>query len=157
MPLLYPGSNSGLGHSKRRLHVLSVSAWVLSGYFISCVVLAVCLCVPCDELATCTGCTPPLAQCLGSAPAVGNVNIYHTLWQMSFTIHIVTIPMTVCRYAKHYIENGTEKRTLLKVFGIRFDIIVQSLVSNIILFIGISDLRNRPRKLYITGSLSFTG
>ncbi|XP_010741429.1 P2X purinoceptor 1 isoform X2 [Larimichthys crocea] len=31
------------------------------------------------------------------------------------------------RYAKHYIENGTEKRTLLKVFGIRFDIIVQSL------------------------------
>ncbi|XP_008297485.1 P2X purinoceptor 1 isoform X4 [Stegastes partitus] len=31
------------------------------------------------------------------------------------------------RYAKHYMENGTQKRTLLKVFGIRFDIIVQSL------------------------------
>ncbi|KAG8008238.1 P2X purinoceptor 1 [Nibea albiflora] len=31
------------------------------------------------------------------------------------------------RYAKHYFENGTQKRTLLKVFGIRFDIIVQSL------------------------------
>ncbi|XP_029956861.1 P2X purinoceptor 1 isoform X4 [Salarias fasciatus] len=31
------------------------------------------------------------------------------------------------RYAKHYMEDKTEKRTLLKVFGIRFDIIVQSL------------------------------
>ncbi|XP_058482498.1 P2X purinoceptor 1 isoform X2 [Solea solea] len=31
------------------------------------------------------------------------------------------------RYAKHYLENKTEKRTLLKVFGIRLDIIVQSL------------------------------
>uniref|UniRef100_A0A8C6Q6U3 P2X purinoceptor n=1 Tax=Nothobranchius furzeri TaxID=105023 RepID=A0A8C6Q6U3_NOTFU len=31
------------------------------------------------------------------------------------------------RYAKHYIENGVSKRTLLKVFGIRFDIIVKSL------------------------------
>ncbi|XP_061596131.1 P2X purinoceptor 1 isoform X2 [Cololabis saira] len=31
------------------------------------------------------------------------------------------------RYAKHYMENSVPKRTLLKVFGIRFDIIVQSL------------------------------
>ncbi|XP_015251356.1 PREDICTED: P2X purinoceptor 1 isoform X2 [Cyprinodon variegatus] len=31
------------------------------------------------------------------------------------------------RYAKHYMENNEAKRTLLKVFGIRFDIIVQSL------------------------------
>ncbi|XP_034033435.1 P2X purinoceptor 1 [Thalassophryne amazonica] len=31
------------------------------------------------------------------------------------------------RYAKHYVEDKEEKRTLLKVFGIRFDIIVQSL------------------------------
>ncbi|XP_023120567.2 P2X purinoceptor 1 isoform X3 [Amphiprion ocellaris] len=31
------------------------------------------------------------------------------------------------RYAKHYMEDRIQKRTLLKVFGIRFDIIVQSL------------------------------
>ncbi|KAM8835626.1 P2X purinoceptor 1 isoform 1-T1 [Synchiropus picturatus] len=31
------------------------------------------------------------------------------------------------RYAKHYMEEKVQKRTLLKVFGIRFDIIVQSL------------------------------
>ncbi|XP_068455843.1 P2X purinoceptor 1 isoform X3 [Clinocottus analis] len=31
------------------------------------------------------------------------------------------------RYAKHYLENGTDTRTLLKVFGIRLDIIVNSL------------------------------
>ncbi|XP_029925398.1 P2X purinoceptor 1 isoform X2 [Myripristis murdjan] len=31
------------------------------------------------------------------------------------------------RYAKHYMEDSKEKRTLLKVFGIRIDIIVQSL------------------------------
>uniref|UniRef100_A0A1A7WW40 P2X purinoceptor n=4 Tax=Iconisemion striatum TaxID=60296 RepID=A0A1A7WW40_9TELE len=31
------------------------------------------------------------------------------------------------RFAKHYMENGVSKRTLLKVFGIRFDIIVKSL------------------------------
>ncbi|XP_037543513.1 P2X purinoceptor 1 isoform X2 [Nematolebias whitei] len=31
------------------------------------------------------------------------------------------------RYAKHYMENNVPKRTLLKVFGIRFDIIVKSL------------------------------
>ncbi|XP_029303370.1 P2X purinoceptor 1 isoform X3 [Cottoperca gobio] len=31
------------------------------------------------------------------------------------------------RYAKHYMDNKVQKRTLLKVFGIRFDIIVQSL------------------------------
>ncbi|CAF98518.1 unnamed protein product, partial [Tetraodon nigroviridis] len=31
------------------------------------------------------------------------------------------------RYAKHYLENNVEKRTLLKVFGIRIDIIVHSL------------------------------
>ncbi|XP_041749402.1 P2X purinoceptor 1 isoform X1 [Coregonus clupeaformis] len=31
------------------------------------------------------------------------------------------------RYAKHYMEDKQEKRTLLKVFGIRFDIIVRSL------------------------------
>ncbi|XP_064880019.1 P2X purinoceptor 1-like isoform X1 [Oncorhynchus nerka] len=30
------------------------------------------------------------------------------------------------RYAKHYMEDTQEKRTLLKVFGIRFDIIVRS-------------------------------
>nr|XP_046161933.1 P2X purinoceptor 1-like isoform X2 [Oncorhynchus gorbuscha] len=30
------------------------------------------------------------------------------------------------RYAKHYMEDKQEKRTLLKVFGIRFDIIVRS-------------------------------
>ena len=32
------------------------------------------------------------------------------------------------RYAKHYMEEGQAKRTLIKVFGIRIDIIVQSLV-----------------------------
>ncbi|XP_074527846.1 P2X purinoceptor 1 isoform X2 [Halichoeres trimaculatus] len=31
------------------------------------------------------------------------------------------------RFAKHYMEDKLQKRTLLKVFGIRFDIIVQSL------------------------------
>ncbi|XP_018547401.1 P2X purinoceptor 1 isoform X2 [Lates calcarifer] len=31
------------------------------------------------------------------------------------------------RYAKHYLEDKIQKRTLLKVFGIRIDIIVQSL------------------------------
>ncbi|XP_034405409.1 P2X purinoceptor 1 isoform X3 [Cyclopterus lumpus] len=31
------------------------------------------------------------------------------------------------RYAKHYLDNKVQKRTLLKVFGIRLDIIVQSL------------------------------
>ncbi|XP_070772904.1 P2X purinoceptor 1 isoform X2 [Enoplosus armatus] len=31
------------------------------------------------------------------------------------------------RYAKHYLEDKVQKRTLLKVFGIRLDIIVQSL------------------------------
>ncbi|XP_056451577.1 P2X purinoceptor 1 isoform X1 [Gadus chalcogrammus] len=31
------------------------------------------------------------------------------------------------RYAKHYMEEGQAKRTLIKVFGIRIDIIVQSL------------------------------
>ncbi|XP_067463577.1 P2X purinoceptor 1 isoform X3 [Thunnus thynnus] len=31
------------------------------------------------------------------------------------------------RYAKHYLEDKVQKRTLLKVFGIRVDIIVQSL------------------------------
>ncbi|CAB1316858.1 unnamed protein product [Coregonus sp. 'balchen'] len=31
------------------------------------------------------------------------------------------------QYAKHYMEDKQEKRTLLKVFGIRFDIIVRSL------------------------------
>ncbi|XP_072231507.1 P2X purinoceptor 1 isoform X2 [Leuresthes tenuis] len=31
------------------------------------------------------------------------------------------------RFAKHYMEDKTEKRTLFKVFGIRIDIIVQSL------------------------------
>uniref|UniRef100_A0A3Q1HC85 P2X purinoceptor n=1 Tax=Acanthochromis polyacanthus TaxID=80966 RepID=A0A3Q1HC85_9TELE len=31
------------------------------------------------------------------------------------------------RYAKHYMEDKIQKRTLMKVFGIRFDIIVQSL------------------------------
>lgn len=51
--------------------------------------------------------------------------------------------MAVCRYAKHYLEDKVPKRTLLKVFGIRLDIIVQSLVSNtdywIFLSIWISD------------------
>lgn len=35
------------------------------------------------------------------------------------------------RYAKHYLEDKVQKRTLLKVFGIRVDIIVQSLVRHI--------------------------
>ncbi|MED6275397.1 P2X purinoceptor 1 [Characodon lateralis] len=35
--------------------------------------------------------------------------------------------MITYRYAKHYMENNVAKRTLLKVFGIRFDIIVKSL------------------------------
>uniref|UniRef100_A0A674ACC7 P2X purinoceptor n=1 Tax=Salmo trutta TaxID=8032 RepID=A0A674ACC7_SALTR len=33
------------------------------------------------------------------------------------------------RYAKHYMEDKQEKRTLLKVFGIRFDIIVRSVAT----------------------------
>lgn len=37
--------------------------------------------------------------------------------------------VTHFRYAKHYFDDNVQKRTLLKVFGIRFDIIVQSLVS----------------------------
>lgn len=32
------------------------------------------------------------------------------------------------RYAKHYIEDKKAKRTLFKVFGIRIDIIVKTLV-----------------------------
>lgn len=35
------------------------------------------------------------------------------------------------RYAKHYLEDGVETRTLLKVFGIRIDIIVHALVGKI--------------------------
>lgn len=42
------------------------------------------------------------------------------------------MPTAVCRYAKYYLEDKVQKRTLLKVFGIRFDIIVQSLVRNIL-------------------------
>lgn len=42
--------------------------------------------------------------------------------------------MSVCRYARHYMEDKIQKRTLLKVFGIRFDIIVQSLVSKTVYF-----------------------
>lgn len=34
-----------------------------------------------------------------------------------------------CRHAKYYTENGVEKRTLIKVFGIRFDILVFGTVS----------------------------
>lgn len=33
------------------------------------------------------------------------------------------------RYAKYYKENNIEKRTLIKVFGIRFDILVFGTVS----------------------------
>ncbi len=33
------------------------------------------------------------------------------------------------RYAKYYVENGVEKRTLMKVFGVRIDIIVNGRVS----------------------------
>lgn len=32
--------------------------------------------------------------------------------------------LSSCRYAKYYRENNIEKRTLIKVFGIRFDILV---------------------------------
>lgn len=42
------------------------------------------------------------------------------------------------RYAKHYMEDKVQKRTLLKVFGIRIDIIVHSLVGNINSIITIS-------------------
>lgn len=47
------------------------------------------------------------------------------LWTSNLKIH------PCVRYAKHYLEDKVEKRTLLKVFGIRIDIIVQSLVSSI--------------------------
>ncbi len=33
------------------------------------------------------------------------------------------------RYAKYYVEDGVEKRTLMKVFGVRIDIIVHGRVS----------------------------
>lgn len=33
------------------------------------------------------------------------------------------------RYAKYYKENGMEKRTLIKAFGVRFDILVFGTVS----------------------------
>lgn len=38
------------------------------------------------------------------------------------------LPLQLDRYAKYYKENGTEKRTLFKVFGIRFDILVNGKV-----------------------------
>lgn len=37
--------------------------------------------------------------------------------------------MLACRYARYYFEDKIQKRTLFKVFGIRIDIIVNSLVS----------------------------
>merc|ERR1712035_232177 len=81
-----PAPRLGQGLSVRSLHVLPVSAWVLSGFsgFLPQskdmhvrligdsklpvgvnVSVSGCLsmCQPCDKLATCPGCTPPLAQC----------------------------------------------------------------------------------------------
>ena len=45
------------------VHVLPVSAWVLSGCECEREWLPVSLCQLCDSLATCPGCTLPLAQC----------------------------------------------------------------------------------------------
>lgn len=58
---------------------------------------------------------------------MGIINIYQT----HFVQHVVVlIPVFVfIRYAKHYLDGKVKKRTLLKVFGIRIDIIVQSLVN----------------------------
>lgn len=38
------------------------------------------------------------------------------------------LPVPLGRYAKYYREEGKEKRTLYKVFGIRFDILVNGKV-----------------------------
>lgn len=40
----------------------------------------------------------------------------------------LTLPISWHRYAKYYKEDGTDKRTLYKVFGIRFDILVNGKV-----------------------------
>lgn len=58
--------------------------------------------------------------------------------------------VTVPRYAKHYMEDKILKRTLLKVFGIRIDIIVQSLVSH-------SHFHHVQKGVWIIGMLSLTG
>lgn len=58
----------------------------------------------------------------------------HAKWQYALkyfhTKHVLIMSVFFYRYAKHYLENNVEKRTLLKVFGIRIDIIVHSLVGN---------------------------
>lgn len=43
---------------------------------------------------------------------------------------LIVFLVTVYRYGKYYMENGEEKRTLMKVFGIRLNVIVQSMVSD---------------------------
>lgn len=71
-----------------------------------------------------------------------NVNICQTLWQIHVLQHIVIILLCIfLRYAKYYLEDKIAKRTLFKVFGIRIDIIVQSLVGNtslVYMFLNIS-------------------
>lgn len=69
---------------------------------------------------------------------------------------IVTIPVIFYRYAKHYMEDNVPKRTLLKVFGIRFDIIVKSLVGKIFFFLDMNcSLRIHQSELFITEAVSF--
>lgn len=50
---------------------------------------------------------------------------------MLFVKYIFIILLSFLRYAKHYLEDRIEKRTLFKVYGIRIDIIVHSLVGKV--------------------------
>lgn len=63
--------------------------------------------------------------------------------------------VSVCRFARHYMEDKIQKRTLLKVFGIRFDIIVQSLVSNTFILNVLLSLEEESKGVDLT--LLFTG
>ncbi len=53
-----------------------------------------------------------------------------SLWALLGSVkELITIELICFRYAKYYVENGVEKRTLMKVFGVRIDIIVNGRVS----------------------------
>lgn len=72
----------------------------------------------------------------GKCVHIREVSWYDLKRVITWTVYISTwclwiIFMTGFRFAKHYMEDKIQKRTLLKVFGIRIDIIVQSLVSHV--------------------------
>jgi hypothetical protein len=49
----------------------------------------------------------------------------HTMCFVTFSRYLSVAP----RFARHFVQNGTNRRHLFKVFGIRFDILVDGKVS----------------------------